>query len=133
MTLWVLHWEEGSSAAQSWQPAGASSSSCSPEALRACPVTQPFVAAYLLLQVDVYPNGIKQHPGVRCEEPVIFEIEPSMQLRYQFIPRLERLLRLSDAAQQEFPSKLLGITNYLLRPSSKTGDNFEEKPWSTSK
>jgi len=86
------------------------------------------------LQLDVYPNGIKQQPGVRVDIPVCFEIDTMVPLRYQFISRLEQLLRLSEEAQEVFPSigKQLGISHYVLRPSLKTGDGFEEKVWSTS-
>ena len=83
-------------------------------------------------QVDVYPNGIKQQPLVRVDEPVCFEVDSSLQLKFQFIPRLERLLRLGEAAQKEYPHKQLAVTKYIFRPSSRYKDEFEDKPWSTS-
>lgn len=86
------------------------------------------------MQLDVYPNGIKQQHLERVDTPVSFEIDSSVPLRYQFITRLERLLHFSEEAQKAFHplGKQLGISHYVLRPSLKTGDGFEEKPWSTS-
>ena len=54
-----------------------------------------------LLQVHAYPNGIKQHPGVRVDEPVKCSIDSSLPLHYQFISRLEQHLRWCQGAQHD--------------------------------
>ena len=80
----------------------------------------------------MYPNGIKQHPHKRVEEPVPFTVDWQVPLQHQFIPRLEQHLRLSREAASEYPTRQLAVTHYILRPSNKGQTGFKGTPWSSS-
>jgi hypothetical protein len=89
-----------------------------------------------VLQVDVYPNGNKQHPGERMETPLVFrgaEPEGGVPAHMQFVRRLAQHSRLRQEAQQHFPGSSLAIQRYIICPSAKGGLAFEDRPLSSSK
>lgn len=88
------------------------------------------------LQVDVYPNGNKQHPGERMEAPLVFrgaEPQGGLPAHMQFVRRLAQHSRLRQEAQQHFPGSSLAIQRYIISPSAKGGLAFEDRPLSSSK
>ena len=80
----------------------------------------------------MYPNGIKQQPHQRVDEPVPFTVDWQVPLQHQFVPRLEQHQRLCKGAANEYPTRQLVVAHYIMRPAIKGQTGFEERPWSSS-
>ncbi len=86
----------------------------------------------MCLQLDVYPFGIKQHPGVRVEDPVTFEVQEGLPPELQFPMRLAVHLRVREELQRLFPERAITVKRYLFPPLARDGHGFEDRPLSTS-
>jgi hypothetical protein len=85
----------------------------------------------VVLQVDVYPFGIKQHPGERVDEPLRFMVVEGVPPSVQFPCRLSQHLKLRQEAQMFFPDSCMGVQRYLICPSLRSGFEFEDRPFSS--
>ncbi|GAB4815694.1 hypothetical protein N2152v2_002740 [Parachlorella kessleri] len=83
-------------------------------------------------QVDVYPGGIKQHPGKRVLEPSSFVQQEGLNVLLQVPARLEQLMRLRREADRLFPGQQMAVQHYLICPSAKSRLGFEDRPLPTS-
>ncbi len=84
------------------------------------------------MQLDVYPFGIKQQPGVRTEEPVTFEVLADVSPQLLFPMRLALHLKVREGLQRLFPDRAVAVKRYLFPPLARNGQGSEDRPLSSS-